>query len=173
MRHERALAERLVLVQPKSYRLVALKHGEITKVDTQDFDLALKYPWYLHTQGYAHDGNRHYLHRLILERMAGHPLTRQDVTDHDNHDKLDNRRHNLKLATTSLNGANMKVPSHNTSGYKGVRWSKLMGGCWQANIKYQQKQIFIGHYRDKEDAAYGYDQFAVALFGDFAYTNVL
>jgi hypothetical protein len=36
-------------------------------------------------------------HRLIMARMAGRPLLRQEVVHHRNHDPQDNREENLEL----------------------------------------------------------------------------
>ena len=44
------------------------------------------------------------------------------VVDHINHDTLDNRLSNLRLATQKQNMYNQRTPKNNTSGYKGVVW---------------------------------------------------
>jgi len=46
------------------------------------------------------------------------------AVDHRNLDKGDNRWDNLREATRSQNMANTSLPSTNTSGFKGVIWSK-------------------------------------------------
>lgn len=172
LKHSVALLRSDALEQPSDCKLVALNRGGVVAiVDNMDYVIARTYAWTLHTQGYAISGHL-YLHRLVLSRQLGRPLTRKDVCDHINHDKLDCRRSNIRLASASQNSANMKLPRHNTSGYKGVRRITMRGKpWWYASIKVEQKQIFIGLYLDKEDAAYGYDQFSMQLFGEFALTN--
>lgn len=174
IRTERCIAARAVDKQPSTYRVIRLKNGQIVKLDIGDFDLGSFRPWHIHSGGYA-SCKPYYLHRLVLERMIGRPLLRSEVADHKNHDKLDNRRANLRIATVALNGGNMKLPAHNTSGFKGVQYKP--NGCksrpWLASLKYNQREVFLGFFADAEDAAYCYDQFAVALWGEFALTNVL
>lgn len=163
----------LVATQPDDYRIIKAAGKHTVMVDIEDYDLATEYAWHLHSQGYADcrsTEGHFFLHRMIAERICGRPLQSGEVVDHANHVKLDNRRANLRVTTQSNNCANMVLPAHNTSGYKGVHW-KAARNCWHATIKHKGKIIYIGAYTDKADAAYGYDQFAMQLFGRFAKTN--
>lgn len=45
-------------------------------------------------------------------------------TDHRDHDGLNNCRSNFRICTPSENLGNARLRSDNTSGYKGVAWSK-------------------------------------------------
>jgi hypothetical protein len=174
IKRNRALASLVVSNQPSDYRVIRLPSKDDVCIDIDDYDLATSRAWYKHSQGYTAAGSsttgHQYLHRLVLERVIGRQLTRKDVVDHINHDKLDNRRANLRLATASLNGANMVRPSHNSSGYKGVHWSQAHNR-WHSSIKVQQTELFIGLFQDLEEAAYAYDQVAMQLFNEFAKTN--
>ena len=98
------------------------------------------------------------MHRMLLE-----PGVSEEV-DHKNLDKLDNRRQNLRLCTRSQNNANR--PSANR--YKGVRWSK---NAWQSEIKKDREYIYLGRFKTAVMAARKYDEKALELFGEFAYTN--
>jgi hypothetical protein len=56
----------------------------------------------------------------------------------------------------------------NKSGFKGVcRFRKK----WAANITINYKQIFLGYYLNKEDAARAYDCAAIKYYGEFARLN--
>jgi len=59
-----------------------------------------------------------YMHRVVNNT----PDNLQ--TDHINHNQLDNRRINLRSVTNQQNAFNASLNKANTSGTKGVSWSK-------------------------------------------------
>ena len=61
--------------------------------------------------------------------------------DHANGDGLDNRWCNLRLATYGQNSANAGKRSNNTSGRKGVTWSKR-AGKWEAQIQVAGRHLY-------------------------------
>jgi len=63
-----------------------------------------------------------------------------------------------------------KIRNDNTSGFKGVVWSKERKK-WEAQISYFERHINIGRYKDKIDAVLAYNQKAIELFGEFARIN--
>jgi hypothetical protein len=97
-------------------------------------------------------------------------LTGWSRVDHINGDGLDNRRANLREATHAENMRNTGVRSDNTSGYKGVHWYKSRK-AWQASIKAEGKQLFLGYHSSAESAARAYDAAALELHGEFAGLN--
>jgi hypothetical protein len=84
--------------------------------------------------------------------------------DHINHDTLDNRRDNLRLATRSQNRTNSLKILRNTSGFIGV--SRRFNG-WIARFN----DIHIGMYDTAEDAARAYDAVVSKERGEFAVLN--
>ena|ERR1019366_3682550 len=110
---------------------------------------------------------RKYLaHRLAWLYMTGKWPPHQ--IDHINGIRLDNRWVNLRLATNSQNQWNSKpVRASNTSGYKGVYWSKH-ANMWRATITCNGKQKVIGYRKIKEDAARLYEIAARQEFGEYA-----
>ena len=106
------------------------------------------------------------LHQVIAQRMGivGAP-------DHKDRNGLNNRRNNLRQATSSQNVANQSLRSNNTSGYKGVSWDKA-SGKWVAKVKVNGKQQqHLGLFSDPIEAAKTYDRAALKAFGDFAFLN--
>ena len=99
-------------------------------------------------------------------------LKRKDVTyvDHKNGNSFDNRRSNLRICTNSQNLMNRGAPKNNTSGFKGVSFDKK-SKKWGAKIAKNYKQIALGFYEDKKDAAKAYNKAAKKLHGSFAYLN--
>jgi len=155
--------------------LIPLSQGRCALVDDEDADL-LAWKWYARPDRstfYAYrDVSRPSggktslrLHRVIADRMGINGLV-----DHRNRCGLDNRRENLRSATTSQNISNTGLWRSNRSGYKGVSWHKRTRK-WTANITINTKQIWLGDYRAAEDAARAYDAAAVKYRGEFAVLN--
>lgn len=105
-----------------------------------------------------------YLHRFITGAIKG------QYVDHINHDKLDNRRSNLRLCTNSQNMQNCGKRKSNKSGYKGV-WLNKANGWWYASVRKDYKSYHVGHFRTAEEAARAYDLKALELHGEFASLN--
>lgn len=90
--------------------------------------------------------------------------------DHVNCDPSDNRISNLREATRRENLRNMRKPSHNTSGFKGVCFDKSRGK-WLAYIKVDGNRKQLGRYPTKELAHEAYKAAAEKLHGEFARTD--
>ncbi|MEA3321185.1 MAG: hypothetical protein U9Q88_14345 [Bacillota bacterium] len=85
---------------------------------------------------------RIYLHRFIMNTPKGM------VTDHINHDTLDNRKSNLNNATISENQQNRKgARKGSKSGFRGVSWDET-NQDWIVNVK----GIYFGRFKDIEEA---------------------
>lgn len=122
----------------------------------------------LHPNGYIiiSINNRLYrAHRLAWLIMTGEwPL---NEIDHKYRNRADNRWHMLREATHAQNAYNMKRSPK--SGFKGV----ILGpaGRWHAQITYNFRNIFLGSFATKEQAAKTYDEAAKQLYGDYASHN--
>jgi hypothetical protein len=101
------------------------------------------------------------LHRDLLNASVGMEV------DHIDGDGLNNRRSNLRLATSSENKWNRGRLSTNTSGYKGVSWHNG-AKRWQASIRVAYRLIYLGAFQTPEDAHAAYCEAAARLHGDFA-----
>lgn len=104
------------------------------------------------------------MHRFIMECGANQQI------DHANGNKLDNRRANLRFATTSQNSANVGKRKDSRNRFKGIHFHRH-SGLWQAKIHFNGKRVTIGYFRSDEDAARAYDAKAREVFGEFARTN--
>jgi hypothetical protein len=87
--------------------------------------------------------------------------------DHINGDSLDNRRKNLRICTHSENCQNRKKRLDNTSGFKGVYWSKR-SNKWVANIQIKSKRIYLGGFISKIKAAEAYQKANIKYHGKFS-----
>ena len=110
------------------------------------------------------------LNRHIMERILGRKLTLDELVDHKNGNNLDNRRHNLRLSDKSTNGINRHKPTHSKTGFRGVSLTKAKGR-YKAWITFHGVSISIGTFSDLEESAWYRDQWAIALFEDYATLN--
>lgn len=87
--------------------------------------------------------------------------------DHADRNELNNRRYNLRVATSIENGQNKSVSTRNTSGVVGVSWCKR-DQKWESYIKYDGKLIRLGKFENKEDAIKIRLDAETKYFGEFA-----
>lgn len=152
---------------------IPLTQGQVTIVDDIDKDLA-EFKWqFSGTYAIGQSGKRPnrkrlLLHRVILARKVGRELGRDEYTDHENRNGLDNRRSNLRIATPRQNIMNKGIQKNNHSEFKGVHREDKK---WRAQIKVGKKLIVIGLFDEVEIAAKAYDAMARQYFGEFAFLN--
>lgn len=117
-----------------------------------------------HEQGYSRFtivGRLTMFHRLVYALCKG-PVVGN--VDHIDGDVTNNHPDNLRLCCQSLNTANSKVRSDNTSGYTGVIWHKA-SNKWQAQTMLKGKRIHIGLFSCPKEAALAYNHELTKLFG--------
>lgn len=87
------------------------------------------------------------LHRWIMGKPVG------KVVDHINHDTLNNRKSNLRIVSRRDNSCNLKEKTrkNNTSGYRGITWSKNEKR-WLANVQVGGKKVLFRLFDNLEDA---------------------
>lgn len=110
-------------------------------------------------------GCKRFAHRLAWLYVLGEWPSGE--IDHINGDPLDNRLANLRLATRSQNLANTKLLPSNTSGFKGVSFSKKLHR-WRASICINQQRKHLGFFNSPEAAHAAYVSAAEQCFGVFA-----
>ncbi len=150
---------------------VNLSQGYVAIVDVEDAHV-LAYKWSARRSGrtvYAHRTVRRADGRRTSQTLHQF-LTGYAITDHINGDGLDNRRSNLREATVSENGHNRRRDSDGQSGFKGVSWH-ARSGKWQALIRANGPQRFLGYFATAGEAARAYDAAARELHGSFATVN--
>jgi hypothetical protein len=170
----------------KQKQTIILPNGEIAVkinlskdlfalIEDEDFDRVNQYKWFLlgghKNKQYAKTGNGLLLHRFIMNVDM---KSKNVQIDHINGNGLDNRKVNLRLATNQQNNANTSIRNDNTSGYKGVYYKKdreQRKKKWGAQININKKNISLGYFLTKEEAALAYNEAAIKYFGEFAYLN--
>lgn len=152
--------------------------GKVALVDDEDFEKVNEYKWYIHMNRYFSAPESvqasMYLkrttikiHRLIMN------ITSDRKIDHKNGNPLDNRKENLRSCTSAENSRNRKLNVRSKSGYKGVIFYKGRSKPWRGEIRVDGKNIILGYFQTKEEAALAYNISAIKHFGEFAKLNVL
>lgn len=146
-------------------------------IDDQDYDTVMAFaPWHLGlgyaVHGYWEDGKSKAvrMHRLVLGLGTDDPHV-----DHVNHNRLDNRRSNLRLCTIRQNTRHSRpqrtyAGDKTSSHFKGVDFITARGK-WHARIQTKERRISLGHFEDEVAAARAYDSAAAHFFGQFAVLN--
>lgn len=153
--------------------VVLLNRGAFSLVDEENMEWLDQARWHVDDKGYAAGvfaGKMQRMHCVILQSPRG--------IDHKSRDRLDNRKQNLRPATKSQNGGNMKTRSLGTktsgglktSRYKGVHLDKCRGG-WRVSGILNRKEHYLGRFDSEEEAARAYNQWATVAFGEFAALN--
>lgn len=152
-------------------RWIPLTQGKFALVDTRDYTRVSARLWlYIAPScgrsGYvcASGGHRRGEKRLRLHHFVL-GVNSSDEVDHCNLDGLDNRRRNLRLATSSLNKANTSLRKDNTTGHKGVVRRKQR---WIAQIGWKGQMRYLGTFKTFEEAVAKRERAATSLFGKFA-----
>lgn len=102
---------------------------------------------------------KEYLHRRIVSPAQGLSV------DHIDGDRFNNRRSNLRACLIHHNNWNKGKSPRNTSGYKGVYWSR---GLWQAEIRANGRKYYLGRYSTPETAHKAYRDACLRLHGEYA-----
>ena len=108
--------------------------------------------------------NKHFMvHRIIWKLVTGKDVTRH--IDHINGNGLDNRFENLREATNAENLWNVGASCKNKTGYKGVSRHRTR---YQACIKVNGKNMYLGHFETPEEAHKAFRIAADKYHKDFA-----
>ena len=111
-----------------AFRRIPLSRGLFAIVDPEEYEALSRYKWW--AQLGKHNGTfyavrnekrgrvmvRVWMHRVIMGAAEGL------FVDHINHNGLDNRKANLRLATAAQNAWNSVRGKRGSSKYKGVAW---------------------------------------------------
>lgn len=142
--------------------------------DLDDYDKIKNYSWHFDSNDYVRayitngvkDTMFVKMHQLVMNELDG------NVIDHihGKETRNDNRKSNLRVATTSDNIKNIGVRKNNTSGVTGVQW-KPRDNVWEAWIAVMYKKIYLGRFVDFEDAVKARKAAEEKYFGEYSYDN--
>jgi len=140
-------------------------------IDDEDWEEFKKYKWKIQK-----NRNTFYLVRNFTKNRKQYTialhrqLTGFNMTDHINGNGLDCQRLNLRESTIAQNSRNAMKKSNNTSGYKGVYFNKAVKK-WRSQICINFKDIYLGSFKTKDQAAIAYNIAALKYHCEFARLN--
>lgn len=141
-------------------------------VDDEDADWICQYRWRVEKNGYVVRGmrnkeGRYYLLRLHRQIMKRHGLLKYKdffenlEVDHINHNKLDNRKVNLRVCTP---GENKRNRSSKNGDLRGIQLTKR---GFRVTIYVEGKAIYIGTFPNLKLAKHYYNLAGSQLHGEF------
>jgi hypothetical protein len=162
------------VIQPldQSIKYIALTKGQTAIVDASDYDWLMQWCWtaYWHPRTKSFYARRNKggpsMHRIIMKAKSG------DLLDHRNGTTLDNRRRNLRFATSAQNAQNRKVRVDSKSGHTGIAWNPAKGK-WTAQIGVKGRNRYLGSFHEISDAIAARAKAAQETFGEFSYSHRL
>ena len=152
-------------------REIPLTKGQVALVDDEDYEDVSRFHWHF-SNGYAmgriagKGRQKVALHKHLMQPPLGMEV------DHENLNRLDCQRGNMRLCTRSQNVANTIKRRGGTSRYKGVYWA-TRERAWLAAITVSYRVVHLGHFDNEADAALAYNRAAAAHFGPFARLNTI
>lgn len=165
------------MTPPASYLTIPLTQGQVAIVDESDYAWLSQWKWHAHwnpctksfyaqRKGVKISGKQPiiWMHKQVLGIGKG------TKGDHRNRITLDNRRHNLRAATSSQNCMNRSLRRDNTSGFPGVSWHPPMEK-WKVYAQVDGKQKTIGYRKDFLDAVALRKSVIEVVYGEFAVTS--
>ena len=158
-----------------AFRKIRLTEGKFAIVEPQDFYWLNDFEWV------TKRGTKSFYAVRFDNDLAGSTIVSMHrqimnfpqglVVDHRNLNGLDNQRSNLRIATHSQNGCNIKTSKAACSSqYRGVAWYKQTKR-WRASIQSQGKSIALSYFDSEIDAARAYDKAALEYHKEFARLN--
>lgn len=158
----------------RNARWIPLTRGKWALVDAEDFDRVSRFAWIclISKSGGFYAARRARSGKVSLHHDVMR-IPERVCMDHENRNGLDCRKRNLRIATTSQNGANREKfkTRRFTSRYKGVVMRATQPGRWLARIRVAGHLIHIGYFPSERLAARAYDNAARRHFGPFACLN--
>lgn len=153
-------------------KTINLTQNQIALVDDEDYENLSLFSWQAQkmkngkyrTATWTPRPNRICvrMHTMIMNPPVGMEV------DHIDGNPLNNQKSNLRICTHANNMLNRSKERGNVTGYKGVSPHKSK---YQARIRVNNKEYWLGVFDNPEDAATAYDDAARIYHGEFAKLN--
>ena len=142
------------------------RNGKKFLFDEEDLDLVVDGAWYVGNNGYVLERSKKRARLLHREIMNPSP---DMYVDHINGNRMDNRRCNLRIASSTENHANSKISTNNTSKHANVFWQKGYDK-WCVQIQ-KNGEIYRSFHDSYDEACQIAEEKHKELFGEFSFYN--
>jgi hypothetical protein len=150
-----------------------LTKGQFTLVDDDDFEYLNQWRWQAHwnplTKSYYAYRTEYrplkktiWMARVIINTPAGM------IADHENHNTLDNQRHNLRNVSGSQNAMNRRLRADNSLGEKCI---SPVGNSFRVVINKGGKARFDKCFKTLDEAIRARDEKLAEIHGEFAHNG--
>lgn len=134
--------------------------------DLEDYEKIKDYTWFVGKNGYLYskkDEKFYLFHRMILN------IENRDVlVDHINHNKLDNRKNELRIINKQNNARNRQITSSNASGFIGTR-IRCDKKKYEAYINLDGVKVHLGSFDSFTEAVKIRIEAEIEHFDEFMY----
>jgi hypothetical protein len=114
-------------------------------------------------KGYIKNTQEGLMHRIVMNAKD------DELVDHINNNKDDNRICNLRIVNAGLNAHNITKKKNASSKYFGV---SIKGKKWVSNISCKGEKHYLGTFKEEINAAKAYNKKAIEIYGVNANLNV-
>ena len=165
----KAEKENKIIKTTKLLKIITTSKNEEILIDEEYYTDLNKYSWHIKSSGYACariSGKLQLMHRYLLNAKSN------EIIDHINGNKLDNRKLNLRYSNPLNNAHNKTKLENTTSKYIGVHFYKSRNKYVSALTK-AGKKYHLGYFETEKEAALAYNTKAIKLYGEYANLNDL
>lgn len=136
-------------------------------VDEFEARILGNHKWHLDSHGYPQTKVKTKMilaHHIVMWKPKGKEI------DHVNHDRLDNRKKNLRVVSHSQNRMNVGKYKNNKTGFRGVYFHKARGK-YAASIQANNMKKHLGLFKTAEEASKAYNESAKQYHGVYSFQN--
>jgi hypothetical protein len=147
------------------------KRQWLVMVDDEDYEFLSKFNWQVDKYNTVQTHKTDKINNTLIHRLIMNPPNGVEI-DHIDGNRLNNRKSNLRFATSSQNKINRGPRKDNTSGFKGVSLNKKLNK-YGVRLMIDGKYKHLGLFNNKIEAAKVYNENALKYYGEFAWLNVI
>lgn len=153
-----------------------LTNGTFAEVDNEDYERLAKFSWNDNHGVIKRSEHKRSVYRAGRKRtinisLASEVMNRQRIEfDHIDRNFRNNKKSNLREATSSGQSRNRNKFKNKSSKYRGVRFHKK-AKKWVAAIGIYGRDKYLGCFKSEEKAAQAYDMACIKLGLEFANLN--